>query len=267
MYRIWGGVTFESVYRWPQVQDLRVVWVSLLCTSQDRVYPETPSLSFSCSVSFFPELCSVWVERVALIYLWSIVCFRCIHMRSGALGKLCSLFYWVTNNTWCAVSEPHLRFWPQHGEAHPLTPRCGEGKEASVAGAEQGVQGRLLKRLTLPEGFHGKFKDKVKEGVMACMICSGTFSWLAGGEVIRSQHHHLLVLTGLKSVCLWAACSQLLHLVGVSARIGQLTVEGSEHYLQPLRRNIDPWVCSMARLLFCLLWQVSFLSTCSHFSG
>ena len=45
---------------------------------------------------------------------------------------------------------------------------------------------------------------------------------MAGGKVIRSQHHHLLVLTGLKSVCLWAACSQLLHLEGVSACIGQL---------------------------------------------
>ena len=72
----------------------------------------------------------------------------------------------------CSAERPSVcgfwarwRFWPRQGEARPPTPRCGEGKEGRVAGAEQGGQGRpcLLKRLALPEGFRGE--DKVKEGL------------------------------------------------------------------------------------------------------
>ena len=251
------GVTFESVHAWPQVQGLGVVRVSPLSTIQDCVYPETASLPFSCSVSCSPEISNIWAEGVALIYLWSFVSSYCIHMRSGTLGQLCSVFYWATDNPWCTVSEPRLRLWPRHSEACPLTPLCGEGKEVCVAGAEQGGQGRPCL----------KGSRSVKAGVMEWVVCSGTVSWLAGGEVIGSEHHHLLILTGLASACLWAARSQFLHLMGVSACIRQLTGYGSEHFLQPLRRNTDPWLCLMAKLLFSLLWQFSFLSAYSHFSG
>ena len=62
------------------------------------------------------------------------------------------------------------------------------------------------------------------------------------------------MLTGLESECLRAARSQFLHLMGVSA--GQLTGYGSEHFLQPLRRNIDPWLCLW--LSYCFLFFDSF---------
>ena len=35
---------------------------------------------------------------------------------------------------------------------------------------------------------------------------------------------------------------------------------------QATREAQSPWLCLMAELLFCLLWQFSFLSACSHFS-
>ena len=133
-----GGVTIDSVHTWPQVQSLGV---SLLCTSQDRVYLETPCLFFSCSMSCSPEISDIWVEGVA--WFTVVLCLLLLHsLRSGALGQLCSVFCWVTDKPWRTASGPHLRFRPWHGEARPLTPPCGEGKEACVAGAEQGVQGR-----------------------------------------------------------------------------------------------------------------------------
>ena len=174
-----GGVTFESVHMWPQVQGLGVVWASPLSTNQDRVYLETSSLSFCSSMSCSPEISDIWVEGVALIYLRSFVSSCFVHKRSGALGQLCSMFCWMTDNPWRAVSEPHLKFWPRQSDP---TLWWRKGSMCCRRWARSPGQS-VLKRLTLPEGFHGKFKARVKEGVMEWVICSGTFSWLAGGEV------------------------------------------------------------------------------------
>ena len=154
-----GRGVLETVDVWPQVQGLRVgsplrvstcdlrcrVWglygshssaqVRIMCTWRP------PSLPFSCSMSCSPKISNIWVEGVAW-FTWSFFSSCCIHMRSGALGQLCSVFCWVTDNPLCAVSECHLRFCPWHSEARPLTPHCGGGKEACIAHAEHGVQGR-----------------------------------------------------------------------------------------------------------------------------
>ena len=47
----------------------------------------------------------------------------------------------------------------------------------------------MLKRPRLPKVFQGKvFKDKVRERAVRRVVSFWTFFWLAGGEVIGSQH-------------------------------------------------------------------------------
>ena len=75
----------------------------------------------------------------------------------------------LLNQTWV--------FSPVHSEANLLTLRCGEAKYNVYCRALSKESRQLvLKRPELPEGFQGKvFKDRVREGVMGCMISSWTF--------------------------------------------------------------------------------------------
>ena len=75
---------------------------------------------------------------------------------------------------------------------------------------------------------------------------------MAGGEVIRSQRHHLPVLTGLGFAAVGSLQSS-------SAAGGGLSMHKTAHRTQLrmlsklLRRNIGPSPCLMAKVLFCPL--------------
>ena len=48
----------------------------------------------------------------------------------------------------------------------------------------------VFKRPELTKVFQGEvFKDRVREGIVGCVISSRTFFWLVGNEAIESQHH------------------------------------------------------------------------------
>ena len=48
----------------------------------------------------------------------------------------------------------------------------------------------VFKRPELTKGFQGEvFKDRVREGIVGCVISSRTFFCVIGGEVMVSQHH------------------------------------------------------------------------------
>ena len=106
----------------------------------------------------------------------------------------------MTDSPWCAVPEPQLRFWSQ--QVNPVRWACVVGKERKrvLQVLSKGSRAGRAQKAHTPWRLHGKFKAQVKERV----ICSGTLSWLAGGEVIGTQHHHLLVLTSLEYACLWS---------------------------------------------------------------
>ena len=80
---------------------------------------------------------------------------------------------------------------PVYWQANLLTLGRGEGKCSVYCRPTKEFRQLVFKRPKLLEGFQGKvFKDRVREGVMGCVISSWTFFWLFHGEVTGSQHQH-----------------------------------------------------------------------------
>ena len=87
--------------------------------------------------------------------------------------------------------------------------------------------GWLILRISqLHNGFQGNtFKDRVREGVVDCMISIWIFFWFVGDEVIvGNKLISLLVFAGLGSNCLWSAYFFELVVVSVSVNSSRTVV-------------------------------------------
>ena len=167
----------------------------------------------------------------------------------------------LPNETWVHLSAC--------SEANLLTLGCGERK-CSINCRVLSKESRQLvpKRPGFPNGFQRNvFKTKVMEGGYEVLDQLSDIFWLVGGEIIGSQYH-------------WAPS---VNSSGVHVLMGNIQLTSSTwwrfHYLQNISKDIShniiygswggskgPWLCLMAKLLFCLAWLFSFLSAFSHVS-
>ena len=117
----------------------------------------------------------------------------------------------MDRGTWQAIesrgSQRVRHYW-----AHTHTHTHMHTQKRFTAGCQEKSPGQLvLKRLTLPEGFQEKMRERQRgRWVVGCVLSSWTFFWLVNGEAMEVNIINLLVPTGLESMCLWAAYSNLL---------------------------------------------------------
>lgn len=138
---------------------------------------------------------------------------------------------------------------------------CGEGKEAYVAGSEQGSQGRWSLKSHARKAFMGSLKTRLEGGYGVGYLLRDLLliGWWWGHQELASSPSGY----NGSGVCVLVGSMQL-----TFPPVGDLSVYKTahrtrlRHYPQPLRRSLGPWLCLMAMLLFSPLWQFSFLSAC-----
>lgn len=138
-------------------------------------------------------------------------------------------------------------------------------RAAFIASTKQGVQATRGQKPCSHKDFLGKvFQDRLREGVVGCVINSSTFFSPVGGEVTRSQHQK--PGSNLSGVCLFACGQCMVDFFSTwwgfqSLQSGSKNIDMSQNIIYSPWGGIKcSWLCLMAKLsLFCLEYFPFFL--------
>ena len=154
----------------------------------------------------------------------------------------------LLKQTW--VHEPTV------SEANLLTLGCDEGKSSAYCRCQaRSPDSQCSKYSISPMTFKEKFfRDRVREGVMKCVISSWRFFWMVGGEVTGSQHHRpsgsswsgVYMLMGNKQLTS-STCWGFQYLQNSSEDMAQNIIHS------PWGDSKWSWFCLMAKLLYYFL--------------